>query len=255
MTPKMEPIRSSESPVSNLQQRLRDVDEHGIIGGRDTEDDDSGRGEPDIDINLGPARHGHGSNAAVLSHQIRNHSAAITLVLPVGKDALDRRMAIGSLLVTNASGIIGGRDAETDDDFRYRIYLKLTSQSGINETALRYQLLQLPGIQDVVFVTSAGSFMVYLYAISPVVPPSLLQLANSTLATTVAFPIQASALSPDLVGISLSTTISFVSGTAPADQVVVLSAATARRAANYINNLAIFDAKFTDAKFIVVLRN
>ena len=45
---------------------------------------------------------------------------------------------------------------------RYRIHLKLTSQSGINEAALRYQLLQLPGIQDVVFVTSAGSFMVYL---------------------------------------------------------------------------------------------
>ena len=69
----------------------------------------------------------------------------------------------------------------------------------INEAALRYQLLQLPGIQDVVFVTSAGSFSVYLYAISPVVPPSLLALANSTLAGTVAFPIQAPAMSPDLV--------------------------------------------------------
>ena len=50
------------------------------------------------------------------------------------------------------SGIIGGRDDETDDDFRYRIHFKLTCQSGINEAALRYQLLQLPGIQDVVFV-------------------------------------------------------------------------------------------------------
>jgi hypothetical protein len=99
-------------------------------------------------------------------------------------------------------------------------------------------LLQLPGIQDAVFVTSAGSFTVYLYAISPVVPPSLLQLANSTLAGAVAFPIQASALSPALVGIGLATTIIFTAGTAPADQAVVLSSATAA-AANYINNLSI----------------
>jgi hypothetical protein len=119
--------------------------------------------------------------------------------------------------------------------FPLRFHLKLTIQSGINEAALRYQLLQLPGIQDLVFVTSAGSFMVYLYAISPVGPPSLLALANSTLVTSVAFPIQASALSPGLVGISLATTINCTAGTAPADQALVLvSAATA--AANYINN-------------------
>jgi len=58
-----------------------------------------------------------------------------------------------------------------------------------------------------VFVSSAGSFYVYLYAISPVVASSLLQLANTTLSTAVAFPIQATSLSPDLVGISLSTTL------------------------------------------------
>jgi hypothetical protein len=98
---------------------------------------------------------------------------------------------------------------------------------------LRFQLLQLPGIQDVVFETSAGSFSVYLYAISPVVPVSLVQLANTLLSTAVAFPIQASVLSPDLVGISLSTTLSFTPGTTPADQAVVLASATAA-AADYI---------------------
>lgn len=68
--------------------------------------------------------------------------------------------SFGSLLVTNSYGIIGGRDTESDTDYQYRIHLKLISQSGINEAALRYQLLQLPGIQDVVFVSSAGSFYV-----------------------------------------------------------------------------------------------
>jgi hypothetical protein len=146
--------------------------------------------------------------------------------------------AFGSLLVTNNYGVIGGRDVESDTDYQYRIHLKLTAQNGINEAAVRYQLLQLPGIQDVAFSSSAGNFLAYLYGISPVIPPSLIQLANTTLTNTVAFPIQGTALSPDLVGISLSTTVSFVSGVAAADQTAALSAA-ASAAANYINNLGI----------------
>jgi hypothetical protein len=99
-------------------------------------------------------------------------------------------------------------------------------------------MLQLPGIQDVVFETSAGSFSVYLYAVSPVVPPSLLQLAGTLLTDTVAFPIQANVLTPDLVGISLATTLSFTPGTTPADQAVVISSASAA-AQDYIDNLPI----------------
>lgn len=86
------------------------------------------------------------------------------------------------------------------------------------------------------FTSQAGSFYVYLYAVSPVVPPSLLQLANQTL--TPAFPIQGTALSPDLVGISLSTTLSFTAGVSPADQPGIIATATSA-ASTYINNLPI----------------
>ena len=78
----------------------------------------------------------------------------------------------------------------------------------------------------------------YLYGISPVIPPSLTQLANTTINNTAAFPIQGSSLTPDLVGISLSTTVSFVSGVGLADQAVILSSAVSA-AANYINNLPV----------------
>jgi hypothetical protein len=44
----------------------------------------------------------------------------------------------GSLLVTNDFGIIGGRDQEGDESYRYRIHLKLISQSGSNESSLRF---------------------------------------------------------------------------------------------------------------------
>jgi hypothetical protein len=90
----------------------------------------------------------------------------------------------------------------------------------------------------VVFSSYAGGFYVYLYGISPVISPSLLQLANQTIASTAAFPIQGTALSPVLVGISFETTLSFASGITQADQTSILSTASAA-AANYINNLAV----------------
>jgi hypothetical protein len=90
----------------------------------------------------------------------------------------------------------------------------------------------------VVFSPYAGGFYVYLYGVSPVIPPSLLQLANQTIASTAAFPIQGTALTPDLVGISLETTLSFASGVTQADQAAILSTATAA-AANSINNLSV----------------
>lgn len=53
----------------------------------------------------------------------------------------------GSLLVTDMYGIIGGRDEEDDESYRYRIHLKLRSISESNESALRFELLQVPGIE------------------------------------------------------------------------------------------------------------
>ena len=42
----------------------------------------------------------------------------------------------GSERTPNNYGIIGGRDQEDDESYRYRIHLKLSSQSGINEKSL-----------------------------------------------------------------------------------------------------------------------
>src|ERR1035437_4261096 len=72
------------------------------------------------------------------------------------------------------SAIDGGRDEEDDESYRYRIHLKLTSQAGSNENAIRFSLLQIPGIQDVVFDRRAGTFTCYVYAISTVAAASLL---------------------------------------------------------------------------------
>jgi hypothetical protein len=144
----------------------------------------------------------------------------------------------GSLLVVNNAGVVGGTEAESDDDYRYRMNLKIMANGGANQAALTFVLLTIPGIQNVVFATLAGTFIVYVYAISPQVPASLLQLVQQTLDNTVAYPLLGQVVAPNLVGISLDTTVTFNTGVAAANQSSDLTNAAAA-AANYINNLAI----------------
>jgi hypothetical protein len=146
----------------------------------------------------------------------------------------------GSLLVTNDFGIIGGRDQEDDESYRYRTHLKLISQSGSNESSLRFALLQVPGIQDVVFDRRAGTFICYVYAITPVASSSLLSTVQDTIDQNVAFPLTGTAVNPDLVGITLATTISLVAGSSQTDRDTAIGQAAAA-AQVYLNNLRVGD--------------
>ena len=140
--------------------------------------------------------------------------------------------------MTNHFGLVGGRDAESDDDYRFRLSLKVQSSAGANEAALRLELLEIPGIQDVVFERQAGAFIVYVYGISPNVSPGLLQNVQDSLNDKAAYPLTGLAVAPDLVGISLSTTVEFKAGTSAEEKSLALSAA-ASAAEDYDNNLRV----------------
>jgi phage-related baseplate assembly protein len=126
--------------------------------------------------------------------------------------------AFGSLLVTNNYGIVSGADAELDDNYRYRIQLKIQSPNGANEAALRFQILLIPGIQDVVFSPAAGTFTCYVYGIASDGSSALLQSVQTALNDNIAFPLTGIAVAPDLVGISLTTTITLTTSLSPVDQ-------------------------------------
>jgi uncharacterized phage protein gp47/JayE len=100
----------------------------------------------------------------------------------------------GSLLVTNDYGIVGGSDAEEDENYRYRIQLKIQSQNGANEAALRFKLLQAPGIQDIVFERQAGTFNCYVYGIAPQTSSALLDSVQQVINQNVAFPLTGNAI-------------------------------------------------------------
>lgn len=144
----------------------------------------------------------------------------------------------GTLLVTNNYGVIDGSDEEDDDSYRYRINLKLQSENGAAEIDLRLAILTVPGIQDVVFERLSGTFNVYAYGISPVISPTLIQTVQTLINQKVAYPLVGTVIAPDLIGISLETSITFASGVQQSDESTVITNATTA-ASNYINNLGI----------------
>jgi hypothetical protein len=65
--------------------------------------------------------------------------------------------------------------------------LKLQAQNGANEAALRFQILQIPGIQDVVFAPAAGTFTCYVYGIASDGSAALLGSVQQAIDNTIAF--------------------------------------------------------------------
>jgi hypothetical protein len=100
----------------------------------------------------------------------------------------------------------------------------------------RFELLRIPGIQDVVFERHAGSFTCYVYAITPQASSSVMTMVQETLNEHVSFPTAAVAVSPDLVGITLSATIRLSTSASSAERETILSRARSE-AEGYINNL------------------
>jgi hypothetical protein len=111
-------------------------------------------------------------------------------------------------------------------------------QSGRTFLIDRLQLLQLPGIQDVVFDRHAGSFTVYVYGIAPVVSASLIGMVQERINDRAAFPITGVAVNPDLVGVSLASTLRLSQSPSAVEKEIILNTATVA-AEEYINNLRV----------------
>jgi hypothetical protein len=97
------------------------------------------------------------------------------------QELLGKSFALAQTAEWELISITGGREQEDDDNYRFRIRLKILSTSSANEEFLRSQILPIPGIQDVVFERQTGTFNCYVYAISPLASASLLANVQQTL--------------------------------------------------------------------------
>jgi hypothetical protein len=97
-----------------------------------------------------------------------------------------------------------------------------------------------PAFKIIVFDRRAGTFICYVYAITPVASSSLLSTVQDTIDQNVAFPLTGAAVNPDLVGITLATTISMIAGSSQTDRDTAIGQAAAA-AQVYLNNLRVGD--------------
>jgi hypothetical protein len=72
----------------------------------------------------------------------------------------------GSLLVTNNYGIVGGRDAESDDDYRYRIRLKLQRRTAPMRRRCAFRSCRFLVSKTWCLRRPTGTFTCYVYSIA-----------------------------------------------------------------------------------------
>jgi uncharacterized phage protein gp47/JayE len=90
--------------------------------------------------------------------------------------------AKGLLLVTNISSIESGLDAESDDNFRYRIINHYLSSQNANEVALRMAVLEVPGVADVRYFNNSQGLGTATIVIKSIVLPMPSDLPDKVLA-------------------------------------------------------------------------
>lgn len=106
------------------------------------------------------------------------------------------------------------REGEADDNYRYRICHQVQVVAGCNLTALRLELLSIPGVRDVVmqpYTFGAGSFSVYVVPeeASGRVPRTLLEAVQAVLDEKAAFGVRAVAMEPIMTPVDIKIKLVF----------------------------------------------
>jgi uncharacterized phage protein gp47/JayE len=146
-----------------------------------------------------------------------------------------------TLLITNVAPITNGREAESDVNYRFRISQATTSAEAANETAVRLEILSVPGVADVTIIPhirGIGTFGAYIKSTSTVVSESLLSSIQEVIDVKQALGNAGFALEPTLAGIELVIKLN-LTGDFTADELVEIELNAINATEDYINNLDI----------------
>lgn len=126
-----------------------------------------------------------------------------------------------SLLISNNFPITTALDNETDAELRYRIINQAQTLQKCNVLALRFTILQMPGVVDVFYEDKAygiGTGRMIVQGTTPITSQVILDVAQALLDTQAPIGTKIFAERPDVVELALSVTINFRSGTSATDQ-------------------------------------
>ncbi len=108
------------------------------------------------------------------------------------------------------------REGESDDNYRYRICHQVEVVAGCNATAIRLELLSIPGVRDVImrpYTHGPGSFSVYVIPeVSGSPPASLIDVAQQVLNEKAAFGVKAVVVEPVTLSVDVRLQLVLSSG-------------------------------------------
>ena len=118
----------------------------------------------------------------------------------VGKGVLTSHdLGISTVSVTNTDAINFASDAESDENYRFRILSSLHSRAGATPDAIVNAIRALPGVADVIirpFIDGIGSFKVFLIPVGNSVSSQTILQAENLLSSITALGVSASVLTP-----------------------------------------------------------
>ena len=146
-----------------------------------------------------------------------------------------------TLKVTNVAPISSGRERENDTNYRFRISQATTSAEAANETAIRLDILTVPGVADVSLIPhirGIGTFGAYIKSTTTLVSDGLLESVQSIIDEKVALGNIGYALEPTLVGLEMVVKVN-LTGNFSSDELTEIELAAINAIENYVNNLDI----------------
>ncbi len=151
---------------------------------------------------------------------------------------------MSNLSVTNIRPLGGGSFAESDEEYRYRISLALSSRTGSTENAIRSALLALPGVRDVSIINGArgsGTLDLIIVPIDRIATAALLTACESALTNVIACGISYRVRAPIPIRVDLKVQLTLAPGASLASVGPLVESAV--RA--YIDNLPLGEGNNT----------
>lgn len=162
-----------------------------------------------------------------------------------------------TLLVNNQASITYGRDEESDENYRFRIQQQTIAGEAGNYNAIRLNLLSIAGVSDVVreqYPRGIGTADWLIKAVTPEVPQSLIDLAQTAIDEKQSSGMENTARAPITIGTQIVFALTYRSRLE--DQVKELIKTTVRRnIITYINELAIGESLVIDQLVKTVLNS
>jgi uncharacterized phage protein gp47/JayE len=159
----------------------------------------------------------------------------------IGVNVLNSHNAgMGQVSVTNIRPVGGGSFFESDDAYRFRISQALQARHGATATAIRQELLKVPGVRDALVhpgVRGNGSLDVLVIPIDRYASNELLANCEQAVATTVAAGISWRVMPPKTRRIDLRIQLRLLGGTSLDDTKALVEAAVR----GYVDNLRVND--------------